>query len=115
MAANKLRNLPAYVAVAKYPKPVYSCSMAQRKKPAALGGFIPTVWPTAGSQSENWPVALLATPFTMTMASLQYWSELSESWWQMVFCPAKFHGHEHAHQLEVPDPIEDEGEHDLFA
>lgn len=36
-------------------------------------------------------------------------------WWCMpFFAPPHHHEHERF-QLEMPDPIEDEGEHDLFA
>lgn len=89
--------------------------MAKRNDPAERKGFVPAVWPSFGDRPENWPAALMMAPFTMTMASCKYWAEMSEDWWKMVFSPTRFHDHESHHQLEVPDPIEDEGEHDLFA
>jgi hypothetical protein len=55
------------------------------------------------------------SPFEFSEAVCSYWSNLSENWWRMVFAPAYHHLHEGHAQLEVPDPIEEEGEHDLFA
>lgn len=54
-------------------------------------------------------------PLSFGLASWEYWAQFSEVWWKNVFTPAYHHGHEDHCQLEVPDPIEVEGEHDLFA
>lgn len=57
-----------------------------------------------------------------TEAAWQLPAILFTGWWNTVAAcmPATPHPHRHApapddHQLAVPDPIEDEGEHALFA
>ncbi len=67
--------------------------------------------PWAGSEIA----ALWMMPFTMGMTLLESWASVSDAWLQMLFSPEKHHGHDHHADLEVPDPIEDDGEHDLFA
>ena len=59
--------------------------------------------------------ALLLMPITFGMTMLESLSSVSDAWLQMLFSPAHQHGHDHHQDLEVPDPIEDAGEHDLFA
>lgn len=72
-------------------------------------------WPFT-PDAGNWLFSsAMMAPFTSGVAAWDYWAELSESWWQMVFAPAFQHDHDTHCQLEVPDPIEIEGEHDLFA
>lgn len=57
----------------------------------------------------------IVSPFEFAEAVCSYWTQFSENWWRMVFAPAYHHAHEGHAQLEVPDLIEEEGEHDLFA
>lgn len=64
---------------------------------------------------RGWMAAMWMAPFTVGLTMLECMSNLSQSWLQTVFAPERMHGHEKHTDLEVPDPIEDTGEHDLFA
>ncbi|OCC25018.1 hypothetical protein MB02_06170 [Croceicoccus estronivorus] len=83
--------------------------MAEKKSP--LSNFIP-VNPAV---SQDWLATMWMMPFQMSMACWESWMAMSDNYCRTVFRPASFHGHEHHKQLEVPDPIMEDGEHDLFA
>lgn len=70
---------------------------------------------SADETSKDWMAALWMAPFSLSMTMLECLSSASQSWLQMVFAPEHHHGHDQHADLEVPDPIEDTGEHDLFA
>jgi len=65
--------------------------------------------------NTHWIAALWLAPFTASMTMLECWGNLTDSWCKTVFSPAYHHAHDHHVDLEVPDPIEEDGEHDLFA
>ncbi len=83
--------------------------MADKK--STLGGLLP-VNPAI---SQDWFATAWMLPFQMTVAFWESWMTLSEDFCRTVFRPASFHRHEEHNQLEVPDPIKEHGEHDLFA
>jgi len=64
---------------------------------------------------QNWLASAWISPFNLSAAVWDSWLMLADNWCQMVFRPSHFHPHEHHSQLEVPDPILEDGEHDLFA
>lgn len=64
---------------------------------------------------RDWMTALWMAPFTIGMALWQGTTALTEAWAKTVFEPAHRHPHDSHSDLEVPDPIEEDGEHDLFA
>ena len=83
--------------------------MAPQKTP--LGSFLP-VNPAI---SQDWLATMWMMPYQMTVAFWESWMTLSEDFCRTVFRPAFFHPHDEHNQLEVPDPIKEDGEHDLFA
>jgi hypothetical protein len=66
-------------------------------------------------EAEAWGTSALMAPVSFNFAVWEYWAQFSEQWWKNVFAPAHHCEHEHNCQLEVPDPIQAEDEHDLFA
>lgn len=54
-------------------------------------------------------------PLAMGQATLGLSAELSQLWWRQMFHSDRRCRHEGEHQLEVPDPIEEQGERELFA
>lgn len=76
---------------------------------------LPT-WPVEDlEKSWDWMISAWVIPFNLMTAGWDSWCKLNEGWCKTVFRPAEFHDHETHSQLEVPDPIRDNGEHDLFA
>lgn len=73
------------------------------------------IWSDSFAGPDNWFASALMAPMSFGLASCDYWAQFSEVWWKNVFTPAYHHAHEDHCQLEVPDPIEEDGEHDLFA
>lgn len=69
----------------------------------------------ADESPRDWLAALWMAPFTASMTMLECLSTVTEAWVQMLFAPERHHPHAAHADLEVPDPIEDTGEHDLFA
>ncbi|MEZ5748367.1 MAG: hypothetical protein R3D83_00250 [Caenibius sp.] len=67
------------------------------------------------AKAQDWLASSWMIPFNLMTAGWDSWRALNESWCKTVFCPAEFHAHEDHSQLEVPDPIRENGEHDLFA
>lgn len=84
--------------------------MAEHKK-SPLSNFIPV----NHAASQDWLASIWMMPFHMSAAFWQNWMHMSDDFCRTVFRPAKFHGHEDHNQLEVPDPLADDDEHDLFA
>jgi hypothetical protein len=74
-----------------------------------------SIWTRSPEDSDDWLAASMMAPYSFNLAVWGYWAQFSEMWWKNVFTPNYCHEHEHNCQLEVPDPIEEEGEHDLFA
>jgi hypothetical protein len=70
---------------------------------------------TADEDPKDWMAALWMAPFTIGVTMLEAMSSASQAWLQMLFAPESHHAHDRHTDLEVPDPIEDTGEHDLFA
>lgn len=70
---------------------------------------------TTQEDPKDWMAALWMAPFTFGVTMLESISSVSQVWLQMLFAPERQHGHGQHSDLEVPDPIEDTGEHDLFA
>lgn len=64
---------------------------------------------------KDWMVAMISAPFIIGITMLECWASLSQSWLQTVFSPVSHHRHDHHADLALPDPIEADGEHDLFA
>ena len=83
--------------------------MAESK--TRLSAFVP-INPAV---TQDWLASLWIMPFQMSLAIWKSWMAMSDDWCRTVFRPARFHGHEDHKQLEVPDPIREDGEHDLFA
>lgn len=83
--------------------------MADQKSP--LGNFLPV----NQAISQDWLATMWMMPFQVTIGFWESWMTLSGDFCRTVFRPASFHGHEEHSQLEVPDPIKEDGEHDLFA
>ena len=54
-------------------------------------------------------------PHAWLFTMWQNWAKFNEQWFRTVFSPASHHAHDSHTDLEVPDPIEENGEHDLFA
>ena len=65
--------------------------------------------------SKDWMAAMWMAPFTFGVTMLESMSSVSHAWLQMLFSPERQHAHDRHADLEVPDPIEETGEHDLFA
>lgn len=74
-----------------------------------------TFVPVNPAVSKDWLASAWMLPYRTTMAFWESWMALSDDWCRTVFRPASFHKHEDHAQLEVPDPIFEDGEHDLFA
>ncbi len=72
------------------------------------------IWSYSASL-DDWLAPAMMAPVSFNLAVWNYWVEFSELWWKNVFTPRYHHEHPDHCQLEVPDPIEEEGEHDLFA
>lgn len=70
---------------------------------------------TTDKTQADWLAAMWMAPFTIGMTMLETMSSASQAWLQMLFAPESHHAHGQHTDLEVPDPIEDTGEHDLFA
>lgn len=56
--------------------------------------------------------ALIEMAFMPMLVSANWWTSALESWCPHVRAGAAHHG---VHELEVPDPVQREGEHALFA
>lgn len=69
----------------------------------------------ADKTPQDTMAALWMAPFTLGMTMLECMSSASQAWLQMLFMPEHHHGHDQHTDLEVPDPIEETGEQDLFA
>ena len=76
---------------------------------------IPTLPLDDAAKTQDWLASSWMIPFNMMTPGWDSWCKFNESWCKTVFSPAGFHGHEDHSQLEVPHPIRDDGEHDLFA
>ncbi|WP_324740168.1 hypothetical protein U8326_10325 [Tsuneonella sp. CC-YZS046] len=74
-----------------------------------------SIWSYSPASSNDWLASAALAPVSFNLAVWDYWAEFSELWWKNVFTSRYHHGHPDHCQLEVPDPIEEEGEHDLFA
>lgn len=60
-------------------------------------------------------VTLWMLPLSVGFTFWHVWSEMAGSWCRMVLSPAHHAPPEGHSQLSVPEPIELEGERDLFA
>ncbi len=73
------------------------------------------IWPCSPAGSDEGLASAMMAPVSFNLAIWDYWTGFSELWWKNVFASRYHHEHPDHCQLEVPDPIEEEGEHDLFA